>query len=140
MDVYVCEAGFMGNNNFPPPALERTILAKIDELRRHKFGYQLLPFEHAGDADGDVGLRALHHISSPLKTHLDLLPTIRTEPMQPFSRLAERLNDFFEHAPERRSKSSNQIVFCRECRQLQLISTKDCFDCPHCKSDLVAQS
>ena len=140
IDVYVCEAGFMGKNDFPPPVLERTILAKIAELSQHGFGYQLLPFEHGEDADGDVGLLALRHVSNPLKTHFDVLPTIRAGPRQPFSRLAERLNDFFEHAPERRGKSFNQIVFCRECRQLQLISMKNNYDCAHCKSDLVAQS
>jgi len=37
-------------------------------------------------------------------------------------------------------KSFKQIIYCRECRQLQLISMKDEHFCPSCKSDLIIQS
>jgi ribosomal protein S27E len=56
-----------------------------------------------------------------------------------FSRLADRLNKFFEQA-DRPRKSFHQIVFCRNCRQLQLIYMKDECSCPACQSDLVIQS
>jgi hypothetical protein len=46
LDVYVCEAGFMARNSFPPPPASQAIRAKIPELKNQGFGYQILTFEH----------------------------------------------------------------------------------------------
>jgi hypothetical protein len=141
LDVYICETGFMGGNTFPPPDLHETISSKLAELGRDGFGYQLLPFEHGRDENGhDVGLLALRSEQNPLQTIFNLVPAVADGPREPFVRLADRLNDFFEQSEDRPRKHSNQIVFCRECRQLQLICMKDEQACPTCGSDLIIQS
>jgi len=140
LDVYLCETGFMGLNVFPPPTLNDSISAKLAELGRDRFGYQLLPFEHGHDTGGDVGLLAMSSERNPMQTTLDMLPAGVGGHRQPFSRLADRLNEFFEQTKDRPRKNFNQIVFCRACRQLQLICMKDEHRCPACRSDLIAQS
>lgn len=139
LDVYVCEAGFMSRNVFPPPVLRNTISTKLAELLRDRFGYQLLPFEHGRDADGDIGLLAMPSERNPPQTTFNMLPAATGSPRQPFSRLANRLNDFFEQLKDHPRKSFNQIVFCRVCRQLRLIYMKDEHVCPGCQSDLITQ-
>jgi hypothetical protein len=140
LDIYICETGFMRRNAFPPPALNESISSKLAELSRDGFGYQLLPFEHGRGENGDVGLSALTSERNPLQTTINLVPAIADGPRQPFLRLAERLNSFFEQTVDRPRRPFNQIVFCRECRQLQLICMKHEQTCPACKSDLVTQS
>lgn len=130
----------MHRNAFPPPVLSDTLSVKLTGLRRDRFGYQLLPFEHDKDENGDVGLRAMPSQGNLLQTTFDLLPAGMTGPRQPFSRLADRLNEFFEQTKDRRRKSFSQIVFCRACRQLHLICMKEEQRCSECGSDLVMQS
>lgn len=84
---------------------------KIAELRRERFGYQLLHFEHGQDVDGDLGLLAYPNLQPPLQTTFNLMPAVSTRPEQPFSRLADRLSDFFEQQAERPRKHFCQIVF-----------------------------
>jgi hypothetical protein len=140
LDIYLCEAGFMGRNTFPPSVLKETISTKLAELSRERFGYQLLPFEHGKDGEGDVGLLAIARKWNPLRTTFNLSPAITTGPQQPFSRLVGDLDKFFEGIEGRPRKHFNQIVFCRECRRLQLICMKDEHNCPTCQRDLVIQS
>jgi hypothetical protein len=75
-----------------------------------------------------------------MQTTFNLISARPSGLREPFSRLADRLNDFFEQANDRPQKSFCQIVFCRNCRQLQLIQMKDEYSCPACQSDLVIQS
>lgn len=140
LDVYVCEDGFMGTNRFPPPSLYEGIGKKIAELKPAGFGYQLLPFEHGSDGTGDVGLRAIATDGIGLSTMFELAPAVDAGPREPFSRLADHINEFFEKSPDRPRKSFHQIVFCRSCRQLQMICMKNEYTCPTCKDDLIAQS
>jgi hypothetical protein len=141
LDMYICEAGFMRGNTFPPPVLHESISSKVDALRREGFGYQLLPFEHDKDGNGDdVGLTILTSEQNPLQTTFNLVPAVADGPREPFLRLADRINTFFEQTGDRPRKHFNQIVFCRECRQLQLICMKDEQACPACECDLVIQS
>ena len=60
LDLILCEAGCLAANRFPTPKLSEVLAKKLPELRDERFGYQLLPFEHEGDADGDVGLRTIN--------------------------------------------------------------------------------
>jgi hypothetical protein len=76
----------------------------------------------------------------PMQTTFNLIPARPNGLREPFSRLADRLNDFFEQAKDRPRKSFHQIVFCRICRELQLIKMKEEYSCPECQSDLVIQS
>jgi hypothetical protein len=140
LDIYICEAGFMTKNPFPPPFLYRTIKPKMMELSQDGFGYQMLPFEHDKDGDVDVGLKAYSISKNPLETKFNIVPAGRSHPREPFSRLADRINDFFEHVSDNPNKAFKQIVFCRNCRDLQFISMKETHTCPNCKSDLIIQS
>jgi hypothetical protein len=138
LDVYICEAGFMSGNTFPPSSLNGTISNKLAELSKDRFGYQLLPFEHSGNDDSDLIL--LSKVGNPLQTTFNMLRPIKSGAEEPFSRLMDRINDFFEAVPERPRKSFSQIVFCRNCRELQLIRMRENHTCPSCQSDLIVQS
>jgi len=140
LDVYLCEAGFFGRHPSPPEALSNSISCKAAALRGQGFGYQALPFEHGRDADGDVGLTAVSSVANPLRTTLDIVPPVVDAPRQPFLRLADHLHEFFEQCEGRPRKHFHQIVFCRECRRLQLISMKDQHNCLGCGADLIMQS
>ncbi len=145
LDVYLCEAGFMRTSGFPTPSVKNAIGAKIPELQREGFGYQLLPFEHEKHEGADAGLLTTgrprktdsENWSIPYASTINLFPPQRKKSADPFAHLADRLNDFFESS---KKPSNNQIVFCRECRQLQMIRMTDEFECPSCHTDLVIQS
>jgi hypothetical protein len=139
LDCYVCETGFVNRNPFPPPTLRATLTEKMAVLERERFGYQLLPFEHDRNTDGDFGLKFYANRSNPMQRTFNLVPAISAQPEQPFSRLADRLSDFFENLGERPRKNFHQIVFCRECHGLQLIDAQTDYCCPACASDLVKQ-
>lgn len=138
LDVYVCEAGFSGSNNFPPQSFDTSLHAKLPELRRHGFGYQQLPFEHGKDLDTDVGLLAFSHQLNPFRTTFGILPAIPSQSRDGFSRLVDRIDTFFKKAPDRDKYFNCQVIFCKRCRQLQLIRMKDEQVCPTCGSNLVA--
>lgn len=140
LDIYICEADFMGRNAFPPSILNDSIFTKRAKLSRDGFGYQLLPFEHGKDGDTDVGLLAMSQERNPINTTFNFLPAVVSGTREPFSRLTDRINEFFKQTPDRQRKSFNQIVFCRECRRLQLICMRDEYTCPTCQGDLVVQS
>lgn len=140
LDIYLCEAGFMGRNPFPPPSLHSAITAKQAALTRDRFGYQLLPFEHGKHGDLDVGLRAYGEVNNPIRTSINIIPALASHSREPFSRWADRIHEFFEQSPDQPRKSFRQIVFCRDCHQLQLINMQDTHACPACQSDLIIQS
>lgn len=143
LDAYICEAGYFSNNKFPPDGLIRPVEAKISELWGEKFGYQILPFGFGKDGDVDVGLFIIQGPKIPfhgpaIQTTIPLLRAVTHEPHQPFSKLAARLDDFFE---KHWGKPNQQIIFCRGCRTLQLICMKSGdYLCPECQSDLISQS
>ena len=86
LDVYICEAGFMGHNPFPPTPALQAIRAKMPELKNEGFGYQILPFEHENHGDVDVGLRAFGMRSwygSP-SSSLKLILSVQTTPVDGF--------------------------------------------------------
>ncbi len=138
LDICLCEAGFMVRNNFPPVALIQPIKEKLNELKRMRFGYQLFPIEHDFDEEGDVGLNILP-ICNPFNFSSTLLRATTSAPKQPFLQLVDTLDKFFVSQNHPR-KSFEQIVFCRNCRCLQLISMKKNYACPACQSDLIIQS
>jgi hypothetical protein len=148
LDIVLCEAGCLASNPFPTPEVFDVVAKKLPELRDERFGYHLLPFEHGRDADGDVGLISTNQKDLPgRRDHpmlgrpdFYLLEAAVTNAGEGFMRLAQRLDQFFEAAAPRPAKSSHQIVFCRECRQLQLIRMRDDEACPTCGADLIAQS
>lgn len=142
LDIYVCETGFMGGNVFPPAPLKDAITAKTIELSKEGFGYQLLVFEHDKDEEGDIGLRVLRpDTMNELQTTFNILPAFPFPPRDPFARLIHRIDQFHEQIPQGSyGPVKKQIVFCRDCRRLQYISTRDEYTCPNCQSNLIVQS
>jgi len=148
LDIVLCEAGCLAANPFPTRDLFEAVATKLPEPQEEHFGYHLLPFEHGRDADGDVGLFTIHNEDRAGRRDYPMLGRPDFHILQPavtkvdegFMRLAQRLNEFFEAAAERPAKSRHQIIFCRECRQLQLIRMRDEEACPTCSADLIAQS
>jgi hypothetical protein len=141
LDTYICEAGFMANNTFPPASIERVIRDRLGKLYKEGFGYQLLPFEHSKDGNADVGLKVYSNRSNPLETRIKMLAARESCPRELFSHLAGHINDFFEDALIKVKKPVfNQILFCRNCRCLQLIRMKETSRCPTCQKDLILQS
>jgi hypothetical protein len=100
LDIYICEAGFTSKNVFSPACLHNVMREKLAELSKEYFGYRLLPFEHEKNGNTDVGLLALAEEGKPLGTAIHLLHPQKSQPHEPFSRLANRINDFFENRPD----------------------------------------
>ncbi len=156
LEAYICEAGFLHNNMFPPEDAEEAIRERFAELKKNGFGYRLLLFEHEKDGDIDVGLLApqFGRTSAGIpETSLKLLPPVITQPKDPFSLLVRRLNEFYD-SQKSQGRHPNplreKIVFCRECRRLALIRMKEQYrhdpdlfyhpaDCPYCRANLIAQ-
>jgi len=141
LDIYLCESGFMSHNVFPPASIRDTIIAKIAELSKDGFGYQLLPFEHGKEGEVDVGLLAMGpNEMNPLQTTFNILSAPELGPRDPFARLVLRIDEFFERSGDPSHNVMKQIVFCRSCRTLQLVKMKDEHRCPSCGDDLILQS
>ena len=140
LDVYICEDGFMSNNIFPTKELTDVIIEKKTELAKEGFGYQLLPFEHEKEGEYDVGLLAFRSTTSMTKITADVLSSKNFGHRQPFSRLVDDIDKFFEQLGKRPRKHLNQIVYCKNCRQLQLINMKIEYECTNCKDNLIAQT
>jgi hypothetical protein len=144
LDIYVCEDGFLKNNIFPTKEVYDVSHNKRSELSIEGFGYQILPFEHMKEGDTDVGLFAPSGLLGPVriqgKAGIDILSPNDFGHRQPFSRLADDLNEFFERQGDRPRKSFNQIVYCKNCRQLQLIDMKAENECPKCKDNFIVQT
>ncbi len=142
LDVYVCESGFLAGNKFPPSPARSVIEEKIQLLKPNGFGYQVLPFEHGKDGDIDVGLKGFSlptRHGSP-STHFKLLPVVRSEPVDGFSRLMERLHRCYEtEIGGIEKKGFVAIIFCWECRNLSLTPLKDADRCPKCNANLLVQ-
>lgn len=144
LDVYICESGFMRGNRFPSGPVRDAIVAKLPELKKSGFGYQLLPFEHDKNGDIDVGLRTYNiptRYGSP-STNIRLLSVARAEPVDGFAGLMQRLHQCYEREVTRiptKGKGFVAIVFCRECRQLGLTPMKEADRCFHCGKDLWIQ-
>jgi hypothetical protein len=72
--------------------------------------------------------------------NIKVLRPVKTQPREPFSRLVKDLNEFFEEETQHRKKKAFiWIVFCRRCRRLGLIGSKEEYICPGCGADLVMQ-
>jgi hypothetical protein len=118
----------------------------LAELRQEQFGYQLLPFQYGRKGDQDCGLSA---VSPPVafapggayKATFNLLPAVASAPRDPFASVIARIDTFHDSFDdEQKGILTKQIVFCRDCRCLQLIAMRDTHECPACRSDLIAQS
>ena len=95
LDIYLCEAGFMRNNSFPPASLQASISGKLLRLKAEGFGYQMLPFENAKDGEIDVGLLAMTSEWNPLRTTFNILPATLSPIGEDFSGLVRQLDDFY---------------------------------------------
>jgi hypothetical protein len=143
LDVYICEAGFMGRNPFPPNPARQAILAKMPGLKKESFGYQILPFEHEKNGDVDGGLRTFQipTCGGSRSTNFKLLPAVRTAAVGGFARLVKRLDECYEREVKWMTRGHGFvcIVFCRSCRQLSLRPMKEAYLCGLCGEDLRLQ-
>jgi hypothetical protein len=140
LDVYLCEAGLLGNGKSPfPPIAEQSIDARISDLKGGRYGYQILPFGHDKIEDDDVGLYA-PSVGAGMNAALDILYPAVSQPRQPFSRLASQIDSVWK-SKKTRGPFQQMVVFCRVCRSLKVVSTKaGDYQCPDCHDDLIVQS
>jgi hypothetical protein len=138
LDVYICESGFLETQGFPPKEVYDLSLHKASEFKKKGFGYQILPFEHDKDGDIDDGLFVPGNRQG--KAVVDILLPRDFGHRQPFSNLVEDIDKFFEQRGELPRKSFNQIIYCKSCRQLQLIDMKEIYECPTCNDNLIIQT
>ena len=149
LDVYLCEAG--GSMSYLSN-IKDSLSAKLSELQHHSFGYHVLPFGYGKREDHDFGL---HFLPAPPPFSLHPNPFMSfpvvaflrapvTPIGPPFSNLAERIDNFVKEQKEKgayRGVFRHTVMFCRECRQLQLIRIREEDDtCPNCGDDLIAQT
>lgn len=139
LDIYLCESGFMRKNRFPPSSIDTAVRAKLGPIHQQRFGYQMMPFEHGTDGVNDVGLYAYADVSNPVDTTIPLLVPEVSHPKQPFTSWAEHIDEVFEAHSDPR-KSMNQVVYCRNCRHLNVVSVTINVDCPICGDNLICQS
>jgi hypothetical protein len=142
LDIYICEQGFFKKNLFPSNALIDLIKEKQKELRILGFGYQLLPFE-LEEKNGEV--QRITTIRSSINLKQNTFKVAFTNNFglrQPFSRLVNDINSFYNQRLSTLSKKRpNQIiVYCKRCQQFQLIDMRKEQNCPNCNDDLVAQT
>jgi len=140
LDVYLCEEGLLGKGEAGfPPCAQQSVYERIPELQSNRYGYQILPFGHDKDKDDDVGLYAPGR-GANMDSALNVLYPAVSQPRQPFTTLAARINSVWE-AEKTGGPFQQMVVFCRVCRSLKVISTKaDEYQCPDCRDDLVVQS
>jgi hypothetical protein len=146
LDVYLYEAGcsmsYLSN-------IKYSLSTKLSELQHHSFGYHVLPFGYGKREGHDFGLNYLP-VPSQLSLHPDplwsspvaaFLHAPVTDIRPPFSNLAERIDNFVkEQNRSYRQVFRHTVMFCRECRQLQLIRIKEEYTCPNCGDNLIAQT
>jgi hypothetical protein len=148
LDVYLCEAGdsmrYLSN-------ILKSLSAKLHQLKENGFGYHVLPFGYGKRDNHDYGLR---FIPAPPQlslhpNHFMQLPVIAflrapvTDSRPPFSNLAERIDGFVEEQKDKRAYKGvfkHTVMFCRQCRKLQLILIREEYTCPNCGDNLIAQT
>lgn len=146
LDVYLCEAGGSMSHLYN---IKDSLSIKLSELQGNSFGYHVLSFGYGKRDNHDYGLYALPappslslhpnpFMQSPVFAFLHA-PVTHIKP--PFSNLAERIDNFVEGQKRSyRGVFRHTVMFCRECRQLQLIRIKEEYTCPNCGDDLIAQT
>jgi hypothetical protein len=140
LDINVCEDGFLLNNQYPPGELINSSHKKAIELNLEGFGYQILPFEHGKNGDEDIGLMAYRNSPFVMQTAFNILPSNKFGLRQPFSRLVDDINKFHENLGDIPRKAFHQIIYCKNCRQFQLIDMKQVQNCPNCDDNLIMQT
>lgn len=138
LDVYVCEDGFLSQNGCLPDSMSHAIRTKIVELNKLRFGYSLLPFEHGSDCGDDIGLKALDSGQFPCGNTIDLIPSLLLPPSDGFLQLMRQLN--YVAVTSENNGYGRRIVFCRNCRRLQVVDMRSEHHCPKCQDDLLLQS
>ena len=136
LEVYLCHIDFMRSNPFPPPTIHPIVGQKTVATTKEGFGYQILPFGHDESWDMmDYGLLAYHHNHSKPPCNI-IDPKIQVS-AEPFNSLTKLLNDFHDaHKNEPGLEGFHVITFCRKCKKLVIIGTKNEFACMYCGEDL----
>lgn len=140
MKVFVCEDGFMLNNDFPSRELNEVIVHTQDELIKEGFGFQMLPFEHGKEENIDVGLMVMRENNMLPGSPIAILQPKNFGLRQPFSRLVYDINRFYKEMGDIPRKPFKPIIYCKKCKKLQMIDMKTEFECPNCKDNLIVQN
>jgi hypothetical protein len=131
LDINICENGFFKNNHYPPQELIDVASQKKVKLELEGFGYQMLSFELEEHSEDDFVLMANPY---------NILSSNKFGLRQPCSQLVDDINKFHENLGNVPRKPFLQIIFCKNCRQFQLISMKQVQNCPSCNDNLIFQS
>jgi hypothetical protein len=142
LDLYLHEAGSKAFEFFPTEEVFLVVEKRATELRKGLFGYQILPFGHRKDENGeDYGVFALHNPFQPAKPIIDILRAVKTEAKGEFLELAQHLSAFAESESKRLLEPVGfaVVAYCRMCRKLCLIHKGDEVRCYRCLSPLTGR-
>ena len=141
LDVFVCEDGYLAQRAFPPEEVRSALVQKVPELAEEGFGHEILTFEHFLVDGKDVDLKVIGG-PPPLKTTMSLLQARPTHLAEPFARLVRRIDLYFDSVIKGESSLAQGwpiVVFCWQCRQLDLVRTKQAFKCSRCGIEFAAE-
>lgn len=143
LEMYLHEAGSKAFEFFPQEQVFLVVEKRAKELQKRLFGYQVLPFGHRKNENGeDFVIYALTNPIQPFKAIMDILRASKTEANGAFLELAQHLSAFAESESRRLSKPLGFVVvtYCRACRRLCLIHKRDKVRCYHCHRPFTGQS
>ena len=124
-----------------PGSAEDAILTKGEACRANGFGYDIAAFEANDLSDPRINFRARTWSQNPMHTVVTLVRPINFPMTEPFSSLVARIEAFCEAGGHRGPpRIGQQVHYCRECRQLQLVHARLHGVCPDCGSKLAVQT
>jgi hypothetical protein len=138
LELYLHEAGSAPFKFFPTADVFTVVERRAKALKQALFGYQVLPFRHAQNQDReDFGIATLENPFSGTPA-ISLVRSLKAEAKGAFLSLAQHLNVFAETESRRLAKTFGWVViaYCRTCRKLCLIHTRDPASCYHCSTPL----
>ena len=142
LDLYLHEAGSKTFPSFPTEQVFLVMEKRCRELQRQMYGYQILPFAHRKNEQGeDFGIYSLLNRFEPQQSVVTFLRAFKTEARGEFLKLAQHLSAFVESESKRLSKPLGYIVvtYCRVCRKLCLIDRRDEVCCNSCLTPFAGQ-
>jgi len=143
LELYLHEAGSKAFEFFPTEEVFLVLAKRATELQKRFFGYQVLPFGHRKNKNGeDLGIYVLPNPFQPGKPTVDFLRAAKTEAKGEFLELAQHLSAFAESESKRRFKPLGPVAvtYCRVCRKLCLIHRTDKVCCYRCLAPLAGRS
>ena len=142
LDLYLHEAGSSAFKFFPTEKVFLVVQSRAKALKKHLFGYQVLPFAHKkNELAEDFGIFTLPNPFQPQQPSISFLKAVWVEANGAFLQLAQHLSTFAESESKLLSKPLGFVVitYCRVCRKLCLIHRKDEARCYRCFTPFTGQ-